>query len=751
MNVDMRSPTTPAGRGYGLVLFGLFFCSGFSSLLYQVVWVRMAFAQFGVITPVLSVVLSVFMLGLGLGALLGGGSAGRLSRRMRVSPAYFYGAAELLIGLGAFAVPALFGWGEQVLLGTGAASSTSYLVLSALIITGSILPWCVMMGTTFPLMMAVARQIAPDNRSSFSFLYLANVIGAMTGTIVAAVVLVEALGFAHTTLVAALVNFAIAAVAFAVAWRTPYEAASPSLPTVRPTVLAANLARLPAATEARWIEVILLLTGFSALAMEVVWTRAFTFVLKTTIYAFAMILATYLLATWIGSALYRLSLRIGRVASTEALLGWACCFAFVPAVLDDPRLQHDWMIVLASIAPFCAVLGYLTPKLVDAYAGGDPMRAGWCYSTNILGGILGPLVAGYALLPFMDVRLALVLLAVPFMFLAAFALRRVRAPRGMRLMLAVPVAALLVAAAVFSRSYEEGAFAAGPREVHRDHVASAVAYGVGMDRGLLVNGIGITSLTPLTKIMADLPLAAHAMGPSGPARDGLVICFGMGTTFRTMHSWGIETTVVDLTQSVIDAFGFFHADAAAIEADPHVHVVADDGRRFLLRTNRSFDVIVLDPPPPVEAAGSSLLYSTQFYEVAKRRLRPGGILQQWLPDAERAIAAAVAKSLVVSFPYVQVFRSRGGYRTSGGFHFLASMTPIPTMTAATFVAQLPEAARRDLLEWNGEESLEAFAQEILSERTPLAMVLPSPDAATAITDDRPFNEYYVLRRKGFLH
>jgi hypothetical protein len=111
----------------------------------------------------------------------------------------------------------------------------------------------------------------------------------------------------------------------------------------------------------------------------------------------------------------------------------------------------------------------------------------------------------------------------------------------------------------------------------------------------------------------------------------------------------------------------------------------------------------------------------------------------------------VAKSLVVSFPYVQVFRSRGGYRTSGGFHFLASMTPIPTMTAATFVAQLPEAARRDLLEWNGEESLEAFAQEILSERTPLAMVLPSPDAATAITDDRPFNEYYVLRRKGFLH
>ena len=170
-----------------------------------------------------------------------------------------------------------------------------------------------------------------------------------------------------------------------------------------------------------------------------------------------------------------------------------------------------------------------------------------------------------------------------------------------------------------SQSYEDLAGRGGPREVHRDHAATAIAYGADFDRGLLVNGVGITMLTPVTKVIAHLPLAMH-----GKAHDGLVICFGMGTTFRSMVSWGVDTTAVDLTRSVINSFGFFHSDADAVRARPNAHVVVDDGRRFLLRTDKAFDVIVLDPPPPVAAAGSSLLYSTEFYEAARRRLRPGG-------------------------------------------------------------------------------------------------------------------------------
>src|SRR5215467_8575604 len=129
--LGVTRPATIRGR-IKPVLFLLFFCSGFCSLLYQVVWVRMAFAHFGVITPVVSVVLSVFMLGLGLGSLLGGKWIESWSRRLRISSAYLYGGTELVIGIGAFVVPQLFRFGEDYLLRAGEASSTDYLLVSAI-------------------------------------------------------------------------------------------------------------------------------------------------------------------------------------------------------------------------------------------------------------------------------------------------------------------------------------------------------------------------------------------------------------------------------------------------------------------------------------------------------------------------------------------------------------------------------------------------------------------------------------------
>ncbi len=201
------------------VLFFLFFVSGFCSLVYQVVWTRMAFASFGIITPVLSVVLSVFMLGLAVGAWAGGRFVASLARRTGLSAVAFYAGAEFLIGLGAFAVPKLFVAGEHFLLAAGQTNSISYLSLSALVLAFSILPWCLFMGATFPLMMAYVRERDCKNTQSFSFLYLANVLGAMSGTLLAAVVLVELLGFRHTLWVAAAGNFTIALIGGYLGWK----------------------------------------------------------------------------------------------------------------------------------------------------------------------------------------------------------------------------------------------------------------------------------------------------------------------------------------------------------------------------------------------------------------------------------------------------------------------------------------------------------------------------------------------------
>src|SRR5215470_9025498 len=232
---ERQGTTKPAAtsRRVKPILFSLFFLSGFCSLLYQLVWVRIAFAHFGVITPVLSVVLSVFMLGLGIGSVLGGAWAQSLSERYRICPALFYGGAELLIGVGAFVVPLLFQAGDDYLLAAGEASSTSYLFVSAIFIAVAILPWCIMMGATLPLMMSFIRQINPSNQNSFSFLYLANVVGATAGTLVTALVLVELLGFRETYMFAATINLAIAASSFALAAICPFQPEQPAAAQTR--------------------------------------------------------------------------------------------------------------------------------------------------------------------------------------------------------------------------------------------------------------------------------------------------------------------------------------------------------------------------------------------------------------------------------------------------------------------------------------------------------------------------------------
>ena len=162
-----------------------------------------------------------------------------------------------------------------------------------------------------------------------------------------------------------------------------------------------------------------------------------------------------------------------------------------------------------------------------------------------------------------------------------------------------------------------------------------------MNKRLYVNGITMTKLTSICKFMADLPLACRETKPT----TALVICFGMGTTYRTLMSWNVDVTAVELVPSVRDSFAYFHSDADSVLSRANGRIVIDDGRRFLNRTKELYDVIVIDPPPPVQAAGSSLLYSTDFYRVLRQHLKPDGVLQTWYPDPNGPTLAAVARSL----------------------------------------------------------------------------------------------------------
>jgi hypothetical protein len=250
-----------------------------------------------------------------------------------------------------------------------------------------------------------------------------------------------------------------------------------------------------------------------------------------------------------------------------ALWSAAGVAGLLPLGAADPRLAFSSPAVSSSgcgLLPFCGVLGFLTPMLMDRFSGGEPRRAGIGYAVNVVGCLLGPLLAGFVLLPAFGERASLTVLALPLLG-TAFAVPGIEAGVrvGHRRAAVVPVLAVVAAAVLFlsTTSFESSYQVA---VVRRDATATVVATGEGMSRMMLVNGYGMTRLTPITKMMVHLPLAFR----EHPARRALVVCFGMGTSHRSVLSWGIEATSVELVPSVPQLFSFYHEDAPELLRSP---------------------------------------------------------------------------------------------------------------------------------------------------------------------------------------
>src|SRR5271165_2708185 len=562
---------TPTNAGMAW-FFAFFFISGFCSLLYEVIWLRLAMAQFGVTSALVSIVLSMFMAGLGLGSW----GSGRLIRKygdtLNVPVLRIYALTELVIACSAVIVPHELLWGRTLLEHTGLSSSGAYYLFSGVWVALTLVPWCAFMGATIPVgMLAIKNDFRSESPRSFSFLYLSNVLGAVAGATLP-LLFIELLGFRGTLKIGAALNVLIALSAMALTLRrqaveAPIKFVEDSRVTSAPVL----------SPRSRKPLLLLFATGFTSMGMEVVWIRQYTPYLGTMVYAFAAILACYLAATFLGSRIYRLW---SRKYEREAILVWALLgvTAFLPVLATNPDFNFSKLSRLAiGIIPFSCILGFVTPMLVDRWSEGDPDRAGHAYAINIIGCLMGPLLSGFMLLPLMSERWVLFVLALPWL---AIGLRPGWSSIG-EVTTAVPIwqrvssyaIVLLAVVMVFTNKSFEDQY--NPTGILRDNTATSIATGKGMQKHLLVNGVGMTGLSPATKMMAHLPLSFL----DHPPKDALVVCFGMGTTYRSMLSWGIPVTAVELVPGVPRLFWYFHADAAALLRSPNSTVVIDDGRR----------------------------------------------------------------------------------------------------------------------------------------------------------------------------
>ena len=249
-------------------------------------------------------------------------------------------------------------------------------------------------------------------------------------------------------------------------------------------------------------------------------------------------------------------------------------------------------------------------------------------------------------------------------------------------------------------------------------------------------------LTVDARLMLVLPLMLRPA-----ATSNLTIAFGMGSAYRESIRAGLNTDAVDIVPSVPLMFGQFYPDAAAILARPQGHVIIADGRNHVELTARTYDMVVVDPPPPIQSSGVSVISSHEFYQATKARLTPGGVMMQWVPFGQTIDEfKAHVRTFRDVFPNVIVANGPGG----NGFFMLGSDAAIGFDPVAIRAVLSRPGIVDDL---SSAYDSPKHAQDDWAALIPTLVRLEGSQVAAfagpgpLITDDRPLPEYFVLRQR----
>lgn len=755
-----------------MVVLLLFFLSGATALIYEVLWSKYLALMFGSTIQAQTVVLAVFMGGLALGNRLFGKRSIRIQQ-----PLAAYGYIELAIGLYAFFFHSIYTAADALFISIGskiAENSGALLGLKGALAVGLLFVPTVLMGGTLPLLAAwLDRRVEDAGRSSARF-YSTNSLGAVFGAAVAGFYLVRNWGMQASLQWSAFVNFAVALAAIAISRRE------------------GDLVEKPEAVEAKGEEtivtpltalILVTVTGAVSMGLEVLSSRAVALIVGGSLQAFAIVLMAFILGIGAGAGIVASPgfqrwqsqrTMFGLLVTAAAFIGlfilrvedWAIFYNMARRALapnSNGYVMHQFLVAFMAMITLgipAGLLGAVLPMAIRA--GGDAGgslgdQVGKLLTWNTCGAVAGVLVTGFVLMPVAGLRGSFLLLGAALAFVALLGAKR-NGYCALIYSAFVLVFVLLLMSATGGESWKHvlgaglyrlhnvelshAAIARRQQEVkihfYKDAPDATVAVEMGANADeaqqliLRINGKADASThgdLSTQYLLAHLPMMARPQ-----SKNVFILGFGSGITAGAVLGHPIDSlTIAENCGPVIEAAPLFAQWNRGALTNARTHLRREDARTVLKLSPKNYDVIISEPSNPW-VAGIGSVFTREFYELCASRLQDGGVMAQWfhIYEMHDGIVDLVLKTFTTVFPNVEVWEPE-----NGDIILLGSLKPWESSPAVYQKIYERPQPRQDMAEIGLGTSVAVLARQIASQRT--AFAIPAENALQS--DEFPVLEY----------
>jgi spermidine synthase len=682
----------------------LFFCSGATALIYEVVWSKYLSLLFGSTIYAQTVVLAVFMGGLALGNRLIGARSDLL-----LKPLGAYGKLEVLIGLYAFAFSFLHQVAERVFVSVGSNLIDRggwLLLLKGTLAVGLLLLPTVLMGGTLPLLAAWLQKNSKDAGRWTARFYSINSLGAVAGACLAGFFMIRSLGLVSTLQVTGLVNVIVGFAAIGLERKRKVQGEVNSTVPVPTTEVEST----PTVLSTRWVTLLVGLAGGVSMGLEVLASRSLTLIFGASLQAFAIVLMSFILGIGLGSAAVaspRLKrwqspgLIFGLLLSAAAIVGvlvlgielWVEAYRHMVTGLGRTPMGYRFyqiftggfsMVILGLPAALIGAVLPLCIRLVSARGETLGDSIGRLLTWNTLGAVVGVLLTGFVLMPKAGLRNAFNLLALLLcvaVFIAAWREKK-KAFFGAAALLASGLILSCIAGGegwkyvLSSGVFRSREVVVDPTEmVNRKKFISILFYEdaadatVSVEKQDMVGGenMGLRiSGKPEASTRGDLStqlLMAHLPMLMRPeSKEIFVLGLASGITASGFLTYPIERlTIAENCAPVVKAAQFFTPWNRGVLTNPVTHLKLEDARTVLKLEKQMYDVVVSEPSNPWFASVGSV-FSREYYQLASARLKPGGLMVQWFHVYEMhdGILEMALRTFQTVFPHTEIWDANDG-------------------------------------------------------------------------------------------